>query len=365
MIKNLFFALALLVPGLAYSANPSADLTVQVVPGPPPPGIACAIGPNYTGPIPAGAQAAGYTTCAANYDFTNAAYSNVSSWLRCPDDGTPGYQWYYTYFSAFDCANVVMVTDGGTQTLQISFTTDLFTAGEKQLQLETQAERGALPRVGTSFPAGLYVESVWRYPASTFANAPANTPALLAGAPFMWCNNCSIGGASTPFVEIDPNEQYSNAGSTTIDATSFVGYTNFGTGEWNFGGAGNHLGLIGSGPRSSNVAGWDPTVYHTYSLRWTQNTSGNFAGCVYFDNTQLSPSSGGGPGCQTGTYQGGGSDPSITARYAFHSWTGWAQPNTVPTPTGPAVVLFRRMTVFTCATWQTTGCTGTIQTGNP
>jgi hypothetical protein len=32
-IKTLFFTVALLVPGLAYAGNPSADLTVQIVPG--------------------------------------------------------------------------------------------------------------------------------------------------------------------------------------------------------------------------------------------------------------------------------------------------------------------------------------------
>jgi hypothetical protein len=32
MIKKLFFLAALLVPDLAYAANPSADLSVQIVP---------------------------------------------------------------------------------------------------------------------------------------------------------------------------------------------------------------------------------------------------------------------------------------------------------------------------------------------
>lgn len=32
MIKDLFFTAALLVPGLAYAGNPSADLSVQIVP---------------------------------------------------------------------------------------------------------------------------------------------------------------------------------------------------------------------------------------------------------------------------------------------------------------------------------------------
>jgi hypothetical protein len=71
MFKKALLA-ALLAPVLAYGGSPSTDLSVQIVPAasPPPPskGIACAIGPNYNSSIPAAAQAAGFTTCAANYD---------------------------------------------------------------------------------------------------------------------------------------------------------------------------------------------------------------------------------------------------------------------------------------------------------
>jgi hypothetical protein len=58
MIKRVFITAALLVPSLAYSANPSANLTVQVDPA-----------------VPAEAAAAGFTTLAANYDFTQPLYA--------------------------------------------------------------------------------------------------------------------------------------------------------------------------------------------------------------------------------------------------------------------------------------------------
>jgi hypothetical protein len=71
MKKKLFFAAMLVAPSLAYSA----DLTVQVVPAASSPAV------------PAGAQAAGFTTLAANYDFTQPLPSN---WLGCsPWDGQP------------------------------------------------------------------------------------------------------------------------------------------------------------------------------------------------------------------------------------------------------------------------------------
>jgi hypothetical protein len=58
-------------------------------------GTACAIGPNWTGAIPGPALAAGFTTCAANYDFSNTSnftfnghtynFSNTATWLGATD----------------------------------------------------------------------------------------------------------------------------------------------------------------------------------------------------------------------------------------------------------------------------------------
>jgi hypothetical protein len=52
-------------------------------------GIACDIGPNFTGTIPAAAQAAGQTRCAANYVFSLPFYAdaNQANWLTCGNGG--------------------------------------------------------------------------------------------------------------------------------------------------------------------------------------------------------------------------------------------------------------------------------------
>jgi hypothetical protein len=60
MKRTLLFATVLLAPSLAYSANPTADSGA-----------------------PAGALAAGFTTLAANYDFSQALYATQSNWLDC------------------------------------------------------------------------------------------------------------------------------------------------------------------------------------------------------------------------------------------------------------------------------------------
>jgi hypothetical protein len=90
-MKKLLFMAVLLVPGLAYGQNPSAELSVSVVPTSN--GIACGVGPAYVGSVPTPAQTAGFTTCAANYDFTSSSnftfggktfnFSTVSTWMSC------------------------------------------------------------------------------------------------------------------------------------------------------------------------------------------------------------------------------------------------------------------------------------------
>ncbi len=84
MIKKLFFAAALLAPGLVYAADPSANLSVEIVPAGSDPAV------------PAQAAAAGFTTLAANFDFVNntmcvydgrspacVAASPTTNWLDC------------------------------------------------------------------------------------------------------------------------------------------------------------------------------------------------------------------------------------------------------------------------------------------
>jgi hypothetical protein len=80
MIKKLFFTAALLVPGLANGADPSATLPVQIVPSGSPQAI------------PAGAQAAGFTTLALEADFSQPFYATQSNWLDCAGATHP--QWY-------------------------------------------------------------------------------------------------------------------------------------------------------------------------------------------------------------------------------------------------------------------------------
>src|ERR1700730_18026778 len=98
MIKQLFFMAALLVPGLAYGGNPSADLQVQIVPAGSP-------------PVPAAAQAANFTTLALNSDFTSAFYANRAHWLDCAGATNP--IWYNVVYGVgpAPCSNYAIIQD--------------------------------------------------------------------------------------------------------------------------------------------------------------------------------------------------------------------------------------------------------------
>lgn len=85
---------------------PSANITVTVVPVAPVAGsVACDIGPSYTGSIPAAAAQAGFTHCAANYDFTQTqaftdqlgthTWSDLSSWFVCSNVTAAPYLWKF------------------------------------------------------------------------------------------------------------------------------------------------------------------------------------------------------------------------------------------------------------------------------
>jgi hypothetical protein len=113
LVKKLLLMAALLAPGLAYGQNPSADLSVQVVPGSAPPappappanGIACDYGPNTTfptGTVGTDLTTAGFTHCVLNADFTDNSgatvgggwvMNNPATWLNECVPGGPTNTW--------------------------------------------------------------------------------------------------------------------------------------------------------------------------------------------------------------------------------------------------------------------------------
>jgi hypothetical protein len=95
MMKQLLFTAALLVPGLAFGGNPSADLWIQVVPA-----TTAGTCGTIMGQAGTDAAAAGFNTCALYNDFTTQIPNTVgtglpSNWLDCSGTDTGAvWNWY-------------------------------------------------------------------------------------------------------------------------------------------------------------------------------------------------------------------------------------------------------------------------------
>jgi hypothetical protein len=352
MKKMLLFAAALLfASGLAHGAGPSATLSVQVVPA----SIPCAVGPPYMGTIPAGAQAAGFTTCAANYDFTNTtAYNsgNMSTWLSCPDSGNPGFQLYCVRpgSSVFPpSSDMVLVNDGGAQALQVMFTPTDQANGVGGTVLNTFSGQGNPNPTGAFFPNGTYTEYVARVTTGSLSN-PAG---LLMGGLFYGDPH------NENWIEKDVSEFYTyNSGGPSN------GWLNNGAGILQHC-VGNFNCQFFSPPFMSSVShqgSYDPTVYQTYGLRFTLDTSGNLGACSYLNGSQLPTDNLGDVSCISRTFLNGASDSAINARLGIVMVYANPQGTTI---SNPIVFLYHRVTVWTCATYQTGPCANGIDVGTP
>ena len=181
MIKQLILAAALVVPGLAYAGDPSADLSVQIVPAAPSPapplggGIACDQGPNAA-LIPAPAQAAGFTKCLLNADFTSAAYANPANWLQeCGYGGSASGTTFrliendavHSHVQSAPCNRAVMTTDLGSQVLELDlFQNDFANNGFDILELDWPTDAYTSPQGpnGVGLQHAQYAEVTLRMP---------------------------------------------------------------------------------------------------------------------------------------------------------------------------------------------------------
>lgn len=375
MIKKLLFTAALLVPGLAYGQNPSANLSVQVVPGSdPPPGTACAVGPNYMGAIPAAAAAAGFNTCVLNMDFsdpttftykgTTVSWTNPSTWLDCK--GAPQPIWAISGNANCNDYSIITDTDGKT-----SLAADITPADFAGIP-SGQYYHTYMQSYDTywMFPNSIYEEDTKRVDSNSLANPPtpsnACTSEYQGGAPF-W--GAAVNGwKTTPpspnnWVEWDPAE-WLNGNPITCN------YFNQGAGgEWTAsdGSCGGHCYIITQPSQSCTRpnCGSEMGSYDIVGLRVTANTSGDFALCSYTSLSDSEPPPQNTPtGCTTGAYEAGASDPAATNKnYIIVPYLILGPPYTATSVTQR--IIYRRMIIFSCSSWQTTACNTGVVTSNP
>ena len=265
MIKKLLFTTALVVPSIAYAANPTATFSDQVVPAGSDP-IACDIGPSYTGSIPEPAQAMGYTHCAANYNFTNSYFTTVSNWLACTDDGTTFYLFWLEQAGAgsVPCSRVSMINDGGTQTLDLTFTPTDFNNNAKTLSLQSTSGKNLPTPVGTLFPNGMYVDQVYRLPQSTYNSVASADP---DGVNFggIWTYGVGLfASPQTNIMEWDFGEMY--GGNSPYQSSNVGEHCGDSTGGFNC--------KFGQLYYTSRTAGWELDDVPPLRLSWRGRYSG-------------------------------------------------------------------------------------------
>jgi hypothetical protein len=249
MIKGLLFTVALLAPGLACGANPSGDLSVEVVPA------------GSVAVVPAAAQAAGFTTLAANYDFTQPL---PSKWIACSGDNSAGHwfwQWWNIVGTSPPCNTINQVFDSvaSSNVLDIEYPAANGAGGQ---QLKTTSQDGSQV---VSYPTNAYYEIVYR--TVTTPSVPAPQYEVPGHASF-WVYPV---GSPTGF-EMDFQEAWF-MWQDSWDA-NLIDHSGGGRGGWVYN-------------RNSPGTGYDFTQYHTIGWRTTGDGSSTLAACSYLDGIQL------------------------------------------------------------------------------
>jgi hypothetical protein len=335
---------ALLVACHAYGADPTADLTIQVVPaggG----GIACAIGPNYTGAIPAPAQQAGFTTCARNNDFTQTLPSN---WLNCTFDHASA-QWYFGHPQNIPgvnlpCSSVIFQTTDpltGGKALDMQWLASYLNIIEPSpsayyfkgsVVMETQSVDSQPPR---TLGAGVYYP--YAYYEMTFRVQP--TPNTYAS-PF---EPTGLNMAFWTFGSAGPGAQWTG-GNFEFDFLEMdPGWFNASTVHQWFGTPTYQQSWSGAYPG-------DARQYHTWGALVTGDGQTNVEMCNYIDGNFL--------GCASRSYGAGSTE--ATDRYPIILGQGIdcsdGTSSCMPSDLQSLDMYITSIRVWSCANWQSTMC---------
>ncbi len=283
---------------------------------------------------PPGAVAAGFTTLAANYDFTQSLPSN---WIDClPSDGQV-HQFYMgnAFLSPTQpCSTVTQVTDpvygGLALRLHWDNTLDPTVDGGIIIFMTISHDKTRF----TDFPQNYYLE--WRLRDDAVApndGSPQDSVWFYSTGTFLNSNNA-------PFEE--------------------DGYEYYGTTTQNYNGAsfpnGNGFGWLGTNalPRALDI-----TTYNTWAMRMTANVPSLLAnGCSYLYDANLTPVLINNPCKNHNNY------PALNNR------------NILIVNHGPASVAnagqinnfnqyIRYIRLWSCANWRTTQCPGTPLLSGP
>jgi hypothetical protein len=313
--------------------------------------------PSGCGAVPAQAVAAGFTTCAGNFDFTattmaawlptgsacsncgtGAAVATLSNWLDAnnTNDALP---WHAGYFSNGP-AEASVITDPvyGGQTLDMYYPSSQNTGSAGgDTGMGNQRYGGPTPG-GFNFP-NFYLETVAR-----IDQVQSGTGSSL-GEIFTW--------ASPPYPASNPISD--DMDEIYLDGVGDISWSQWQTGGGGFMSCGNIAWCGGFGSValyngwSSELPSYTTTAYQTYGALYTSDGASGVVECGWISNVFM--------GCVQ--------IPSVAAsQYNNRNWI-WMQLHGQAGNTYNFNYLTRYIRVWSCANWATQQCNGTTETGTP
>lgn len=344
--------------------------------------IACDVGPPYTGSIPAAATQAGFTHCAANYDFTQTQqwtdsagthqWSNLSTWFTCNNNNTDTSKlWSWNGTVPCDTNHLNTASDGGAQVLAISYYLADMTAGHYFAEINSGTYVGPPPGVvsPTPLPQEYYVEQVLR-PSTT-------TPAPGTSIPYYFISTFKLVPTDYCFLSADFDEFYN--GNTTNANTGMAEWTSDTTCNPPNGGYVFMPCVGGSCPSQPDPPAPSSASYNTYGQLITIDdvkyagqctyyatgavsglAAGSFQACAKYDALSGNVNSGVFSGARLRIYIDLG-NPDPGAQVFVPQWTA-----------NPLTMNFQRITVWVCpnptggSDWRTGNCyTNPVITTHP
>jgi hypothetical protein len=337
MIKRLLFFVTILLPYVAYGADPSSNLSVDVTP------------PGSSSTVPAGAATAGFTTLALNSDFSQPMAANWLGGCSTAGNGAPttwgdfhGHTWWLNIWwsNSYQNCNTVQATDpvfGGT-VLHMPWPSVDANYANRGTTLQTASWNYDSGNPGNgdavTFPQNAYYEIVARI-------TPVARGAYIG---FWTWPSSALNGTITSGLEYDVIE---------LDAGN-LGNSDAGAHNWATGNTAD--GWVGFLPGGGLPTNFDATQYHTYGMRVTSNGT-NLEYCSYVDNGFVRCFSA--PGGLTATEAT--QREILIVQNACDNWNYGGCPQQ-----GKAQDMYvKTMRVWSCANWQSTQCNGPVLTGMP
>jgi len=254
MIARLLMLVTLLLPCVVYSADPTADLSVNVVPH------------GSAPPTPPAAAAAGYGTLA--FDGDMAKGFNVG----CSE--TPDHDWYVTTNRTLggSCGNLTYpYNDNGQTVLNIEWS--------------PESRGGLLGRTGVT-TVSQYATYGHDFPINAYYECVVRMTPLKSMGPWFNCfmgNRWAIGDTAG---HLDNEYDLTEFHGGYPDNQEVGGSIN-----WNCGKVFTSTCYWGGaffGNIATKVPGFDPEQYHKYGYLLQQTSATNIHGCSYVDDIQLS-----------------------------------------------------------------------------